>query len=67
MSNGESQTQSCILIDGTTSVLAAHSTDGGKTCRQREIRFQKLKVPVMAIIYNTIHWLHKNKSLTSNM
>lgn len=35
VSDGESQAQSCILIDGTTPVLAAHSTDGGKTCREK--------------------------------
>lgn len=42
VSDGESQAQSCILIDGTAPVLAAHSADGGKTCidkgRGREMR-----------------------------
>ena len=32
VSDGESQAQPRILIDGTTPVLAAHSTDGGETC-----------------------------------
>ncbi len=35
VSDGESQAQSCILIDGTTPVLATHSTDGGKTCMDK--------------------------------
>lgn len=33
VSDGESQAQSRILVDGATSVFAAHSTDGCKTCR----------------------------------
>lgn len=31
--DGESQAQSCILVDGATPVFAAHSTNGCKTCR----------------------------------
>lgn len=40
VSDGESQAQSCVLIDGAAPVLAAHSTDGGKTCKggQNETR-----------------------------
>lgn len=30
MSDGEGQAKPRVLIDGTTSVLTAHSTDGGK-------------------------------------
>lgn len=30
--DGESQAQSCVLIDGATSVFAAHSTNGCKPC-----------------------------------
>lgn len=37
MSNGKSKTQACVLIDGTTSVLAAHSTNGGKTCNSKAV------------------------------
>lgn len=29
---GEGQAQSCVLIDGATSVFAAHSTNGCKPC-----------------------------------
>lgn len=32
MSNGEGKTQASVLIDRATSVLAAHSTNWGKTC-----------------------------------
>lgn len=37
MSNGKSKTQACVLIDGTTSVLAAHSTNGGETCNSKAV------------------------------
>lgn len=37
MSDGKGQTQACVLIDGTTSVLAAHSTNGGKTCKRKAV------------------------------
>lgn len=30
--DGESQAESCILIDGAAPVLAAHPADGGKPC-----------------------------------
>lgn len=32
VSDGESQAESCVLIDGATPVLTAHATDGGKAC-----------------------------------
>lgn len=35
VSNGESQAQSCVLINGTAPVLTAHATDGSKTCTDK--------------------------------
>lgn len=35
MSDGEGQAQARILVDGTTSVLAAHSANGGKACKDK--------------------------------
>lgn len=38
VSDSESQAQACVLIDGTAPVFAAHSTDGSKTCADKEMQ-----------------------------
>lgn len=52
MCDGKSQSQPCVLIDGTAPVLAAHSTDGSKTCTDKgnrgEIKYFNINYDILS-------------------
>lgn len=54
VSDGESQAQSRVLVDGATSVFAAHSANGCKTCRyQRHAIVSRDYLGYLIIISNS--------------